>query len=55
MKILTEAQRSSYLDRGYCAGHDWISGEWLDRLNQVTNAFVEESIGDGKLICNTEV
>ena len=43
MKILTEAQRSSYLDRGYCAGHDWISGEWLDRLNQVTNAFVEES------------
>ncbi|MGB1341327.1 MAG: phytanoyl-CoA dioxygenase family protein [Pseudomonadales bacterium] len=43
MKILTEDLRAKYLEQGYCGGQNWVSSEWLKRLNDVTNAFIEES------------
>ncbi len=43
LKILTEDLRAKYLEQGYCGGQNWVSSEWLKRLNDVTNAFIEES------------
>jgi len=43
LKILTEDLRTKYLEQGYCGGQNWVSSEWLKRLNDVTNAFIEES------------
>lgn len=43
LKILTEDLRAKYLEQWYCGGQNWVSSEWLKRLNDVTNAFIEES------------
>ncbi len=43
LKILTEDLRAKYLEQGSCGGQNWVSSEWLKRLNDVTNAFIEES------------
>jgi ectoine hydroxylase len=51
-KILTQEQRQSYFDTGYIMVEKLISQEWLDRLWDVTNQFIDESrdwkASDGK-------
>ena len=42
-KVLSQEQRQGYFRDGYVCVEDFISEEWLDRLWQVTNDFIEKS------------
>ncbi len=42
-RILTQTQREFYFAHGYLAVDGLISDDWLTRLNEVTNEFVERS------------
>ncbi len=42
-KILTDAQREAYFETGFLAVENLIPGEWLRRLNELSDAFIEES------------
>ena len=42
-KVLTPAQREFYFETGYLLLPDFISGEWLDRLQSVMAELVEAS------------
>ncbi len=44
-KVLGEAQREAYFRDGYLSIEDFVDKTWLDRLWEVTDAFVEESTG----------
>ncbi len=44
-KVLTREQREFYFDNGYLLLDGFVPDRWLDRLWEVTNAFVEESRG----------
>lgn len=52
-RVLTRAQRESYFERGYAVIPALVDDQWLNRLNVVTEAFVEASRavvpgGDGR-------
>ena len=51
-KVLNQAQREEYFERGYLVVDEFIGQSWLDRIWQVTNEFIEDSRGrsqsDGK-------
>jgi len=42
-KVLSQEQREFYFENGYLLLEKFVSEEWLDRLWQVTNSYVEES------------
>ena len=42
-KILTGAQREAYFETGFLAVENLIPGQWLRRLNELSDAFIEES------------
>lgn len=42
-RVLDQAQRESYLENGYLLLEAFISREWLDRLWEVSNTFIERS------------
>lgn len=42
-KVLTRKQREFYFDNGYLLLPEFISAEWLRRLQTVTAAFIDES------------
>lgn len=44
-KVLTQAQREAYFRDGFIALEGFVDREWLDRLWEVTDGFVEESKG----------
>ena len=44
-KVLTQAQREAYFRDGYLALEGFVDQDWLDRLWQVTEGFIEESRG----------
>ena len=43
LRVLTQAQRKSYFDNGYVLVEALISDDWLEKLNRVTDSFVEKS------------
>lgn len=42
-RVLTQAQRESYFEKGYVLVENVVPDEWIERLRDVTNAFVEQS------------
>jgi ectoine hydroxylase len=42
-RVLTEAQRHRYFETGYLAADGLIPAEWLARLNELSNAFLDKS------------
>ena len=44
-KTLTQSQREFYFENGYLLLEKYIPQDWLDRLWEVTNGFIEESRG----------
>ncbi len=42
-KVLTQDQRQSYFDTGFLMVERFVSEEWLERLWDVTNQFIDES------------
>ncbi len=44
-KVLTEDQRRDYFDTGYLVLENFVSEEWLTKLWNATNGFIEESKG----------
>ncbi len=42
-KVLTQEQRQSYFDAGFLMVDRFVSEEWLERLWDVTNQFIDES------------
>ena len=42
-KVLTRAQRQKYFEDGYVGVPRLIGRDWLDRLNAVTNDYIEQS------------
>jgi len=42
-RVLTQAQRESYFEKGYVLVENVVPDEWIERLRDVTNAFVERS------------
>jgi len=42
-RVLTQAQRESYFEKGYVLVENVVPDEWIERLREVTNAFVEQS------------
>jgi ectoine hydroxylase-related dioxygenase (phytanoyl-CoA dioxygenase family) len=42
-KVLSEAQRAQYFEQGYLVLERFVSEDWLARLRNVTEEFVEES------------
>lgn len=42
-KVLTQEQREFYFETGYLMLESFVSDDWLDRLWEVTNRFVERS------------
>src|SRR3978361_1339269 len=42
-KILTSAQREAYFETGFLAVEDLIPDMWLQRLNALSDGFIEES------------
>ena len=45
-KVLSQEQRAFYFENGYLLLEKFISDEWLDRLWDVTNAFIDQSRTD---------
>ncbi len=41
--VLTQNQREHYFERGYLVLENFVSADWLDRLNKVTADFVDQS------------
>ncbi len=44
-KVVTQEQREAYFRNGYLALEGFVEQDWLDRLWQVTESFIEESRG----------
>ena len=44
-KVLSEAQRADYFEKGYLVVNDFIDAAWLERIWNVTNSFIEQSRG----------
>ncbi len=44
-KVVTQEQREAYFRDGYLALEGFVEQDWLDRLWQVTESFIEESRG----------
>ena len=42
-RVLTQAQRESYFEKGYVLVENVVPTEWLQRLREVTDEFVERS------------
>ncbi len=42
-RVLTQAQRESYFEKGYVLVENVVPTEWLERLREVTDEFVERS------------
>ena len=42
-RVLTQAQRESYFEKGYVLVENVVPDEWIERLRNVTNEFVERS------------
>ena len=42
-RVLTQAQRESYFEKGYVLVENVVPPEWLQRLREVTDEFVERS------------
>ena len=42
-RVLTQAQRESYFEKGYLLVENVVPDEWIERLRDVTNEFVERS------------
>lgn len=42
-RVLTQAQRESYFEKGYVLVENVVPDEWVERLRDVTNEFVERS------------
>ncbi|MCY3911971.1 MAG: phytanoyl-CoA dioxygenase family protein [Chloroflexi bacterium] len=42
-RVLTQAQRESYFEKGYLLVENVVPDEWIERLRDVTNDFVERS------------
>ena len=42
-RVLTQAQRESYFEKGYVLVENVVPDEWIERLREVTNEFVERS------------
>ena len=42
-KVLTEAQRHQYFEQGFLVLESFIDSEWVERINDVTNEFLERS------------
>lgn len=42
-RVLSQAEREAYFERGYLCVQSFASRDWLARLNEVTSAFVESS------------
>ena len=42
-RVLTQAQRESYFEKGYVLVENVVPNEWIERLRDVTNEFVERS------------
>ena len=42
-KVLTQAQRETYFNDGYLVLEEFISPEWMKRIWDTTNEFIEES------------
>ena len=42
-RVLTQAQRESYFEKGYVLVENVVPDEWIERLRDVTNEFVERS------------
>ncbi len=42
-KVLTQAQREFYFENGYLLLENFVGQDWLDRLWQVTDGFIEKS------------
>ncbi|MCY4114984.1 MAG: phytanoyl-CoA dioxygenase family protein [Chloroflexi bacterium] len=42
-RVLTQAQRESYFEKGYVIVENAVPDEWIERLRDVTNDFVERS------------
>ena len=42
-KLLTQAQREAYFTDGFVGVEGLVDARWLERLNQVTNEFIEIS------------
>ena len=42
-RVLTQAQRESYFEKGYLLVENVVPDEWVERLRDVTNEFVERS------------
>ena len=42
-RVLTQAQRESYFEKGYILVENVVPDEWIERLRDVTNEFVERS------------
>ena len=41
-KVLTHARREQYFEQGYLVLQEFVPRDWLQRLRQVTDQFVEE-------------
>jgi ectoine hydroxylase len=44
-KVLTQEQREFYFENGYLQLEGFVSDEWLERLWQVTNGYIDQSRG----------
>ncbi len=42
-RVLTQAQRESYFEKGYVLVENVVPDEWIERLREVTNDFVDRS------------
>ena len=42
-KVLTQAQRETYFRAGYLVLEEFIDPEWIKRIWDTTNDFIEES------------
>ena len=43
MNVLKESQKEFYEDQGYLLLEEFVSEDWLERLNRATAEFIEES------------
>ncbi len=43
--MLSQEQREFYFENGYLLLREFVSREWLERLREVSNAFIERSRG----------
>ena len=49
--VLSQEQRESYFENGYLLLEGFVSREWLDRIWEVSNGFIERSRDTDLFLC----